>query len=57
MDQLVYFFGYFTLLLGIIFILIGFKLYKPFKGEEGEKKFKKDEPFYHLGGIGLIIWD
>jgi hypothetical protein len=56
MNQLDYFFGYFNLLLGTICLLIGFKIYKPFKGEEGERKFQKMKSFYRLGGIGLIIW-
>jgi hypothetical protein len=50
------FFGYFNLVLGTMFILIGFKIYKPFKGEEEEKKFQKMKAFYQLGGIGLVIW-
>ncbi len=54
MEQLDYFFGYFNLLLGTIFILIGFKIYKPSKGEEGEKRFQKMKTFYRLGGIGLL---
>ena len=37
MEQLDHLFGYFNLVLGTIFILIGFKIYKPFKGEDGEK--------------------
>lgn len=56
MDQLDHFYGYFNLVLGTIFILIGFKIYKPFKGEEGEVKFQKMKTFYRLGGIGLVIW-
>jgi hypothetical protein len=56
MDQLDYFYGYFNLILGTIFILVGFKIYKPFKGEEGEKKFQKMKALYRFGGIGLVIW-
>jgi hypothetical protein len=56
MEQLDNFFGYFNLLLGTIFILIGFKIYKPFKGDEGEKKFQKTKTFYRLAGIALAIW-
>jgi hypothetical protein len=56
MEQLDNFYGYFNLLLGTIFILIGFKIYKPFKGDEGERKFEKMKNFYRLGGIGLLIW-
>jgi hypothetical protein len=53
LDQLV---AYFNLLLGTFFILIGFKIYKPFTGEEGEKKFQKTKNLYRLGGIALVIW-
>lgn len=56
MEQLDSFYGYFNILLGTIFILIGFKIYKPFKGDEGEKKFQKMKTFYRLAGIGLVIW-
>jgi hypothetical protein len=55
-EQFDHFYGYFNLALGTICILIGFKIYKPFKGEEGEKKFHKMKTFYRLGGIGLVIW-
>ncbi len=56
MEQLDHFIGYFNLALGTIFILIGFKIYKPFKGEEGENKFQKMKAFYRIGGIALVIW-
>lgn len=56
MEQLDHFYGYFSLILGTIFILIGFKVYKPFKGEGGEQKFQKMKTFYRLGGIALLIW-
>lgn len=56
MEQLDYFYGYFNLVIGILCILIGFKIYKPFKGETGEKKFQKVKTFYRLAGIGLVLW-
>ncbi len=56
MEQLDNFYGYFNLVLGTVFILIGFKIYKPFKGDEGERKFQKMKTFYRLAGIGLVIW-
>ena len=56
MEHLEHFYGYFNLALGTICILIGFKIYKPFKGEEDEKKFQKMKTFYRFGGIGLVIW-
>ncbi len=56
MEQLDHVYGYFNLVLGTVFILIGFKIYKPFKGPDGETKFQKMKTFYRLGGIGLVIW-
>jgi hypothetical protein len=56
MEQFDNFYGYFNLVLGTVFILIGFEIYKPFKGEEGEKKFQKTKMFYRVGGIALAIW-
>jgi hypothetical protein len=41
MEQLDHLLGYFNLLLGTTFILTGFRILKPFKGEEGEKRFQK----------------
>lgn len=55
MDQSDHFYGYFNLVPRTICILIGFKIYKPFKGEEGEKWFDRTKIFYRLGGGGLII--
>lgn len=55
MNQLDYFFGFVNIVFGIVFILIGFKIYKPFKGEDGETKFQKMKMFYRLGGIALLI--
>lgn len=46
----------FNLVLGIICILIGFKVYKPFNGDDGEMKFQKVKTFYRLGGIALVIF-
>jgi hypothetical protein len=55
MEHIDHFYGYFNLALGIFFILIGFKIYRPFKGEEGEKKFQKSKRFFQIGGIALVI--
>lgn len=55
-EQLSHFYGYFNLALGTICVLIGFKIFKPFKGEEAEKRFEKNKIFYILGGIGLVAW-
>lgn len=56
MDGLDNFFGYFNLLLGTVFTLIGFKIYKPFKKDREEEMNQKFGTFYKVGGIGLIIW-
>jgi hypothetical protein len=56
MDQIDNFYGYFNLLLGTIFILIGFKIYKPFKKDREEEIYKKYINLYRFGGIGLVIW-
>jgi hypothetical protein len=56
MGQLDNFYGYFNLLLGTLFLLTGLKILKPFKGEEGQKRFQKTQTFYIIGGAGLIIW-
>jgi len=56
MEQLDNFYGYFNILLGTIFILIGFKIYKPFSKEKEEMMYKKYINLYRFGGIGLLIW-
>lgn len=56
MEQLDNFYGYFNLLLGLIFILIGFKIYKPFKKDKEEEIYKKYINIFRIGGIGLIFW-
>lgn len=43
--------SYVPLFIGLIMILIGFKLYKPFK----EDYYKRFSLFYKLGGILLLI--
>jgi hypothetical protein len=49
-------FGYFNILIGSIMILIGFKIYKPFKGEHSEETFGKVKNLYRFGGIALLFW-
>jgi hypothetical protein len=56
MEQLDNFYGYFNILLGIIFILIGFKIYKPFSKDKEEEMYNKYINLYRFGGIGLLIW-
>jgi hypothetical protein len=56
MEQLDNFYGYFNILLGTIFILIGFKIYKPFSKDKEEEIYKKHINLYRFGGIGLLIW-
>ena len=56
MEQLDHFYGYFNVILGILMILIGFRIYKPFKGEKGEAVYRKFKDLYRYGGIGMLIW-
>jgi heme A synthase len=49
-------FGIFNILLGAVFVLIGLKIYKPFKKEKEEVIMKKFKGLYLWGGIGLIVW-
>lgn len=48
--------GIFNIILGIIFILIGLKIYKPFKKELQDSIMKKFKPLFLFGGIGLLVW-
>jgi hypothetical protein len=50
------FFPFFNVFLGIVFLLIGFKIYRPFKKGKEESMIKKFKAFYILGGFGLITW-
>lgn len=50
------FFPAFNILLGIVFLLIGLKGYKPFKKEKEEAIMKNFKGFYIFGGLGLIVW-
>ncbi len=45
-------FPIFNTILGLICLLIGFKVYKPFKGERRQALYN----FFIIGGFGLIIW-
>lgn len=56
MEQIDNFYGYVSILLGIISILIGFKIYKPFAKDREEEIYKKYINLYRFGGIGLLIW-
>ena len=56
MDKLDYFYGLFNLSLGTVFVLIGFKIYKPFKKDKEEEMNRKFGTFFKVAGIGLIIW-
>jgi hypothetical protein len=56
MELIITFFGYFNLVLGIIAILIGFKIYKPFIKEREEEVYKKYIYLFRIGGFGLVIW-
>ena len=45
-----------NLVLGVIFILIGSKVYRPFDKEKEENILTKFGLFFKLGGVGLTIW-
>lgn len=55
------FFGTFNIIMGIITLLIGFKIYKPFKKDFIEKNkidyriIKLLGVFFIFGGVGLIL--
>ena len=49
-------FPVFNVFLGVAFLLIGLKIYKPFKKEKEEAIMKKFKVFYILGGLGLVAW-
>lgn len=49
-------FPIFNLALGIIFILIGSKVYRPFDKEKEENILRKFGLFFKFGGAGLTIW-
>jgi hypothetical protein len=55
MENLYQYSGYFNLIIGALFLLIGFKIFKPYKGESGEVKFNKLKTFYKVGGFLLIV--
>jgi hypothetical protein len=54
--KLYMFFPLFNIFLGVVFLLIGFKIYRPFKKEKEEAMMKNFKVFYILGGFGLIGW-
>jgi hypothetical protein len=49
-------FPIFNICLGAIFLLIGFKIYKPFEKKKQEKIYKRFKYFFIIGGLGLILW-
>lgn len=46
----------FNITLGTVFLLIGFKIYQPFKPEKADKIYKQFKYFFIIGGFGLIAW-
>ncbi len=50
------FIGIFNTILGIVMILIGLKIYRPFKPEKEEVMMRKFKTFYLIGGLGLLAW-
>lgn len=55
MDQLNDFFGYFNLVIGVISLLIGFKIYKPFNKDKEEEIYRKYGNLFRVVGIVLTI--
>lgn len=53
LDRL--FFPVFNILIGIVGILIGLKVYKPFRKEKQEVYYKKFKYFYLIGGVILTV--
>ena len=56
MEQLDNFYGYFNIVIGTMCILIGFKIYRPFKKEKEKEIYDKYLNLYRYGGIGILIW-
>lgn len=46
----------FNIVLGVIFLLIGMKIYRPFNKEKEQAMIKKFKAFYILGGLSLVAW-
>ena len=44
------------ILLGIAFILIGFKIIMPFKKEKADKTYEDFGWLFKYGGIGMLLW-
>ncbi|HYG39739.1 MAG TPA: hypothetical protein VD908_14020 [Cytophagales bacterium] len=49
-------FALFNIVLGTIFLLIKFRIYRPFSKDKEDKIIKQNNLFLLLGGIGLIAW-
>ena len=56
MEQVDHFYGYFSLAIGVFFMVVGFWIYKPKRDDEGEKRFQKMKNFYILAGIAFSWW-
>lgn len=56
MDSINHFYAYFDLVLGAVMMLIGFKVYRPFRKENEERVYKKYGNLYRFGGIGIFFW-
>ena len=51
MTTLNHFYLYFNLFLGLMFMLIGFKLYKPFRKDREEEVYRRFGKVFKYGGI------
>jgi hypothetical protein len=54
-EFLEYFFRYFNVILGLIFLLRGWKIYRPFPKEREDEIFRKCQNLYRYDGVFLII--
>jgi di/tricarboxylate transporter len=56
MTALLDFYGYFNVVLGTIMMLIGWKVYKPFRKDREEEVYAKYQNLYRYGGVAMVIW-
>lgn len=47
---------FFNILAGLMGLLIGLKIHKPFKPEKAERYHKKYGVFFTIGGSGMLLW-
>lgn len=47
---------FFNIVAGVMGLLIGLKIHKPFKPEKAEKYHIKYGMFFKFGGLGMLFW-